>query len=591
MPRTSPSLPISLVAALAITLAVSPPATSVRAGNSPAGVPPREVRAVWITTVAGLDWPSSRDTAVQRATLLAIVERLRAAGFNTIFFQVRGRGDAVYRSSVEPWSAVLTGRQGGDPGWDPLAFILDAAHARGMEVHAWFNTYFVKGGKEPPPATTPAHVITAHPDWVVRSGDQWWLDPGEPAVDRYLLGVAKELVTRYPLDGLHLDYLRYPGRKFDDDRSYHRYGAGLPRDEWRRKNITRFLGRVRAALLETDPLIKLGVAPIGIYRNPAGVRGLESYSDVYQDTHHWTELRLVDYVVPQLYWPVGGANGDPDFGKMAGLWRDETKGCQLYLGIGSYKDEVLEQSERLVAVARSSGSEGHAFFRYSNIAPLLPLRSHAGMALPPVMGWKDSVPPEPPAAVHVSAEGGIRRISWEPPARRDEPGGHFALYRITGAARGEPREETLLAVVPRSARSAADTVDPGMGEVWYAVTSVDRSWNESLPVEFPAPPTASRPGPAATGTIAAGGGVRIGVPLEASGSPALFLPLMLEGRSMVDVSVRPETGGAPVGLFHGEKRAGGHVITLDLSGLRPGRYRCRVVAGMSVGERKVRVRR
>lgn len=591
MPRTSPFLPISVVAALAISMALSPPLTPALAGNFPARAPSREVRAVWVTTVAGLDWPLSRDTALQRASLLAMVERLRAAGFNTIFFQVRGRGDAIYRSSVEPWSAVLTGRQGGDPGWDPLAFILDAAHARGMEVHAWFNTYFVKGGKEPPPATTPAHVITAHPRWVVRWGDQWWLDPGEPAVDRYLLDVAKELVDRYPLDGLHLDYIRYPGREFDDDRSYRRYGSGLPRDEWRRRNITRFMGRVRAALLEIDPLIKLGVAPIGIYRNPAGVRGLESYSDVYQDTHHWTELRLVDYVVPQLYWPVGGANGDPDFRKMAGLWRDETKGCQLYLGIGSYKDEVLEQSERLVAVARSSGSEGHAFFRYTNIEPLLPLLSHAGKALPPVMAWKDSVPPEPPAAVHVSADGWIRRIRWEPPARGDEPRGRFALYRMRGAARREPREETLLAVVPWSVRSAADTVDPGTEEVWYAVTSVDRSWNESLPVEFPVPPTAARPGPASAGTIGVGGGVRVGVPREAHGSTALFLPLMLDGRSMVDVSVRPLTGGAAVGLFRGEKRAGGHVITLDVSGLEPGRYRCRVVAGVSVSERELRVGR
>lgn len=581
-------IPIRFLAALGISLALHVSAVVAQGGSATTGAPPREVRAVWITTVAGLDWPTSRDTAVQRATLLAMVERLHAARFNTIFFQVRGRGDALYRSSIEPWSSVLTGRAGGDPGWDPLGFILDAAHARGMEVHAWFNTYLVKGGKEPAPATKPAHVMNAHPGWVLRSGDQWWLDPGEPGVEAYLVEVARDIVTRYPVDGFHLDYMRYPGRSFGDDATYARYGSGLPRDEWRRRNVTRFLGRIRAAILEIDPLVKLGVAPIGIYRNPAGVRGLESYSDVYQDTHHWTELRLVDYVVPQLYWPVGGANGDPDFGKMADHWRGETRGCQLYLGIGSYKEEVLAQSDRLVALARSTGAEGHAFFRYTNIEPLLPLRSYASLALPPAMAWKDSVAPEPPAALTVSPGGGIRLISWTPPAGGDEPGGWYALYRISGTSSHEPREERLIAVLPSSARSAADTVGPGVDEVWYALTRLDRSWNESHPVGVAAPaasPVAARV-PEREGT-----GVLIGVPREASGTGRFFLPVILDGWSTVDISVRARPEAAYVGLFRGGKRGGGHVITLDLSGFGPGTYRCRVVAGAVVSEREIRVGR
>ena len=352
--------------------------------------------------------------------------------------------------------------------------------------------------------------MNEHSEWVVRSGDQWWLDPGEPGVERHLLDLARDIVTRYPVDGFHLDYLRYPGRSFDDARTYNRYGGTTRRDKWRRENITRLLGRIRAALLEIDPLVKLGVAPIGIYRNPAGVRGLESYSDVYQDTHHWTELHL-DYVVPQLYWPVGGANGDPDFTTMAGLWRDQTR-LPALPGIGSYKDEVLEQSERLVGVARSTGAEGHAFFRYTNIEPVLPLRAHAVMALPPVMAWKDSVPPDPPAALNVSPDGGIRRIRWEPPSSGDEPGGHYALYRMSGATRREPREERLIAVVPSSVRSFADSVSAGGEALWYALTRLDRSWNESLPVEGGGPPTAVVPALARSGT---GGSVRVGLLREA----------------------------------------------------------------------------
>jgi uncharacterized lipoprotein YddW (UPF0748 family) len=592
MKFASGSIVISLFLAASLHARV-PPGRQAGAGGGTAG-PQREVRAVWLTTIAGLDWPLTFDTAAQKASLVRIVERLHAARFNTIFFQVRSRGDAVYRSGVEPWSEVLTGTPGRDPGWDPLAFVIAEAHRRGMEVHAWFNTYLVKGGNGAPPRTTPPHVMTTHPEWARFFEDRWWLDPGEPGVERFIVGVVKDLLARYDVDGLQLDYLRYPGRNFDDDRTYARYGGGRPRDDWRRENITRLLERVAGAVRDVRPAVRLGVTPIGIYRNPHGVRGLESYSDVFQDTYHWIERGLVDYIVPQLYWPIGGGNGDPDFAAMAAEWREQTPGCQLYLGIGSYKDEVLEQSERLVAVARASGAEGEAFFRYSSISPQLPFAAYARPAMPPAMPWRDSVPPAPARALTVSREGRVAHLSWTPPAG-DESEGWYALYRTDRGNATEGPAGLLIAVVPSTVTSWSDTGVAG-DEPGYAVTRVDRGWNESAPTPAPerAIAAAGAPGPVVAAALPAPavGILRVGTPLvPGGGGRRLFLPLILRQPALVDVSLTASAGGDSIGVFREERGAGGHVITLDLSGLRPGVYRCTVVAGGDVGEREVRVGR
>ena len=164
--------------------------------------PKQEVRAVWITTVNGLDWPKSTDPAEQQRSLREMVMKLHSAHFNTIFFQVRGRGDALYRSSLEPWSDILTGTLGKDPGWDPLQFVIDEAHARAMEVHAWFNTFYVRSGKGEIPPSKPRHVALEHPDWVQTVDGQSWLDPGLPAVRNFLLRVGMEIVRNYDVDGV-----------------------------------------------------------------------------------------------------------------------------------------------------------------------------------------------------------------------------------------------------------------------------------------------------------------------------------------------------------------------------------------------------
>jgi len=555
------------------------------AATPPGDAPRREVRAVWLTTVGALDWPSTTDTALQRRSLGEMIDRLASAGFNTIFFQVRGRGDAVYRPGLEPWSHVMTGTPGADPGWDPLEFAIAGAHARGMELHAWFNTYFVRGVTAPPPPTRPPHVINAHRNWVRRYGNDWWLDPGEPGVGEYLAAVAMDIATRYDIDGLQMDYIRYPGRSFGDDATYKKYGDGAPRDRWRRENVTALLARLKEELRRRAPAVKLGVTPIGIYRNPPGVRGLESYSDVFQDSYEWVRRGIVDYVAPQLYWPIGGGGPDPDFSGMVREWRRETPGRHLYAGIGSYKPEVLAQGTRPVEVARAEGADGEAFFRYGSLGENLPLGDvYSAPALPPAMPWKDGTIPDPPESVRVvTGADGSPRLRWSLPASSADC--RFAAVYAHDPGDDHPR---LLAVLP----AGVDGFPLGSAEKQgrtYAVTLVSRSGMES-PTAGTSPATAAATLPETVPGAGRPGALRVGVPAKASGSRIFFIPYSIRKGGRVTVLLTGPGSSAPVRLFEGERGPGGYVLSVDMSRFGAGEYRCSVRLNGDEAGRDFRVR-
>ncbi|HLB01034.1 MAG TPA: family 10 glycosylhydrolase [Bacteroidota bacterium] len=578
-----------------------PWALGAAAGDSAASSAPsapadngREVRAVWIATVGGLDWPSTYDTARQRASLAGMIDRLSRAGFNTVFFQVRGRGDAVYRPGAEPWSHVMTGVPGADPGWDPLAFAVAEAHAHGMEIHAWFNTYLVRGVKTPPGPTVPPHLINAHRDWVRLYGDQWWLDPGDPEVERHLTGVALDIVSRYDIDGLQMDYIRYPGKSFDDDATYKKFGRGLPRDRWRRENVTGLLTRIKDELGRRAPAVKFGVTPVGIYLNPRGVRGLESYSDVFQDSYDWVRRGIVDYVAPQLYWPIGGDGRDPDFSEMVREWRRESPGRHLYAGIASYKPEVLAQWTRPVEVAREAGADGEAFFRYGNLEGKLPLGEvYSRLALPPPMRWKDSTVPAPPESLRVAtAADGVSRLSWRVSSPR-EICRFVAVYRIEESEGGTARDERLIAVLPREITEYSDPPAPGRGARYsYAVSVVSRSGIESPPAGTGPALAAGKVGPAlASPPAEAGTRLRVGIPSRARGISTYFIPFTIASGGRVTVSVADPSSAELLRVFEGEKPPGGYVVSVDMSGFGEGRYRCSVRAGGDRIEREILIRK
>jgi uncharacterized lipoprotein YddW (UPF0748 family) len=456
-----------------------------RAGG-PYPYPKREVRAVWLTTVGGLDWPRSYDVAEQKRSLHEIVDKLGAANFNTIFFQVRGRGDAMYRSSYEPWSAQLTGTLGKDPGWDPLQEVIRLAHERGMEVHAWFNTFIVKNREGRSSESYPRHIVSAHPEWVHETQDEWWVDPGIPAVRAYTLNVALEIVKNYDIDGFHFDFMRYPEKIFNDGSTYRLYGNNMPKAEWRRQNIDRFVAAFYDSATQYKPRLRIGSAPIGIYRNVNGFNGLQSYDNVYQDSREWLRQGKQDYIVPQIYWAIGRTNSHPDFVRVARDWSENTLGRDVYTGLGVYKSEVAIQVPALIDTTRALGFHGSSFFRYEFIAQQLNVGGrYRFRSLQPVMPWKDSIPPNAPQHLHIKTlvDDEIR-LEWSapPPAKDGDTAMYFNIYRSAVQPVDIEDVRNLIGTLKGNSLSYVDAIEhPSSAKYYYAVTAMDGGYNESAP--------------------------------------------------------------------------------------------------------------
>jgi uncharacterized lipoprotein YddW (UPF0748 family) len=447
--------------------------------------PKREVRAVWVTTAAGLDWPKSLDRREQQRGLQSIVQKLRRAHFNTVYFQVRARGDAYYRSRYEPWAENLTGTLGKDPGWDPLQFLLTEAHAAGIEVHAWFNVYKIRG-PQPVKPSIPPHPSLAFPAWVREVDGEAWLDPGTPAVRMYLEDVALDLIRTYDLDGINFDFLRYPGREFQDNESYARFGRGMARDEWRRMNITRFVKEFYEKAATVKPMLKIGCAPLGVFDGDSGIGSAGSYHDYYQDAPGWLRAGIMDYVSPQIYWNLGSSPGDPDFALLARRWTAAGGGKHVYTGIAAYKPEVLKEVPQQIDSARSAGASGQAFFRYENIQTFERLyRRYDSPALIPPMAWKDAIPPEAPTGLMAAEVAtNVFRLTWTPPVRAGDgdTARYYAVYRSVSPAISFTSPSSIVAVASNPLPSWVDTVSSPSGLSYtYAVTAFDKGNNESEP--------------------------------------------------------------------------------------------------------------
>ena len=279
---------------------------------------PREFRAAWIATVANIDWPSEPGLPVdrQKAELRRMLDQAAALNLNAVIFQVRPHADALYDSPHEPWSYYLTGKQGRvpNPSYDPLRFAVEAAHERGLELHAWFNPYRA-GHPADTSALAPSHVSNTHPEWVRQYGDYLWLDPGVPAARDHTHRVIMDVVQRYDIDGVHFDDYFYPypsyadGASFPDSASWARAqknGWTGSRGDWRRHNVNRLVRRLYRSIKSTAPQVKFGISPFGIWRpdHPPGVVGFDAYAELYADARRWLREGWVDYITPQLYYRI-----------------------------------------------------------------------------------------------------------------------------------------------------------------------------------------------------------------------------------------------------------------------------------------------
>src|SRR5579871_3371768 len=309
-----------LLSAVLVLLGLPLLPMSGNANDTPPPVP-REFRGVWVATVANIDWPSKPglSTDQQKAEMLAILDKAAQLKLNAIIFQVRPGCDALYDSRLEPWSEYLTGQMGRAPDsyYDPLAFAVEEAHKRGLELHAWFNPYRARHA-EAKSSISPDHVSQMHPDLVKQYGRSLWLDPGEKAVQDYSLSVILDVVRRYDIDGVHIDDYFYPYKEtdaqnkvlpFPDDASWQKYvqsGGTLSRDDWRRQNVDTFIERLYKGVKEVKPWVKFGISPFGIWRPgyPAQVKGFDAYQELNADSRKWLRNGWLDYWTPQLYWKI-----------------------------------------------------------------------------------------------------------------------------------------------------------------------------------------------------------------------------------------------------------------------------------------------
>ena len=339
----------------------------------------RELRGVWISTVNNGTWPSKTalGASAAKAELLTIFDALALAHMNTVFFQVRPESDALYASALEPWSRFLSGVQGTDPGWDPLAFAVAEGHARGLEVHAWVNPY---RGLANAAVTAAANHVTRTLSkfaYVYGTPAVVWMDPGAPEVRAHIIAVLRDIVKRYDVDGIHFDDYFYPypnGTPFPDASSYALYtdaGGVLSLGDWRRDNVNTLVREASVMIAAERPDVRFGVSPFGIYRpgTPPGITGLDAYDAIYCDPVKWMAEGWVDYLVPQLYWP--STKQGQEFGKLVTWWAGLAKGGRsVFAGhdlslLGTSPAWPLDEFRtemKLSRAERPRGLRGNVFF-------------------------------------------------------------------------------------------------------------------------------------------------------------------------------------------------------------------------------------
>ncbi|MEU1127193.1 family 10 glycosylhydrolase [Streptomyces sp. NPDC005899] len=343
------------------------------------------MRGMWISTVANVDWPSRSGltAAAQQAELTGHLDRAVDRRLNAVVLQVRPTADALWPSPYEPWAQCLTGVQGKDPGWDPLGTAVVEAHARGLELHAWFNPYRVANHTDPSRLVAD-HPARVHPDWVVPYGGKLYYDPGLPEVREFVQDAMLDAVSRYAVDAVHWDDYFYPypvaGEEFDDDDTFARHGGGFAdRAAWRRDNIDRLVRETSARIKETRSGVRFGISPSGVWRNkatdPLGSdtsAGVQTYDDLHADTRKWVKEGWIDYIAPQIYWEIGLAAAD--YAKLVPWWAQTVRGTGvgLYVGEALYKagdpaqsaawQDPAELSRHLTLAADHPEVGGHLFF-------------------------------------------------------------------------------------------------------------------------------------------------------------------------------------------------------------------------------------
>jgi uncharacterized lipoprotein YddW (UPF0748 family) len=464
----------------------------------------QEFRAAWIATVANINWPSKPglSTAQQQQEAIDLLNLLQRLNFNAAILQIRPQADALYKSSLEPWSYFLTGAQGKapDPYYDPLEFWVEAAHDRGLELHVWLNPYrahHTSGGEE-----SATSIVKAKPELVVKLKDgQYWMDPSKKEVQDHSAAVVRDIVKRYDIDGVHFDDYFYPyesyngGADFPDEESWNAYlktGGKLTRGDWRRASVNTFIERVYKEIKAEKKYVKFGLSPFGIWRPgyPESIEGMDQYDKLYADAKLWLNKGWIDYFSPQLYWTVNAQK--LSFPVLLGWWQSEnTKGRHLWPGMniglgGDDKnvDEVINQI--MITRGMMPNSKGALHWSIAALVKHEKLRQglldgpYQKQALVPTSDWLDNKAPQKPI-VTIAPKDSLWQIRWNHPEANDVfkwvvyfKYGEKWSYKIMN--RKDAMLETLVAI---NRGTSKDKIPLAA----FGVTAVDRTGNESEFVE------------------------------------------------------------------------------------------------------------
>ncbi len=468
--------------------------------------PKREFRAAWIQSVNGQF--RGMPTEKLKQNLIGQLNSLQKAGINAIIFQVRPEADALYASRLEPWSRSLTGVQGKapEPYWDPMQFMIDECHKRGMEFHAWINPYRTKTTLKSELA--PNHVYNIHPEWFVTYGDQLYFDPALPESRRHICMVVSDIVSRYDVDAIHMDDYFYPypikGKDFPDDASFARFGGGFSnKGDWRRSNVNVLIKKLHETIREIKPWVKFGVSPFGIYRNessdPLGskTKGLQNYDDLYADVLLWAREGWIDYNIPQIYWHIG--HPVADYETLVKWWARNTENRPLFIGQSVMntvqnadpKNPSINQLPRKMALQRAyqtiGGScqwpasaviENAGKYRDALIAEY-----HKYPALPPVFDFMDNEAPGKVRKVKpIWTEDGYI-LFWTAPKYKEEMNRavQYVVYRFDAKEKVNIDDPSHIVAITRDNFYKLPYED-GKTKYRYVVTALDRLHNESKSV-------------------------------------------------------------------------------------------------------------
>ena len=468
--------------------------------------PKREFRGAWIQAVNGQF--RGIPTEKLKQTLIDQLNSLQGAGINAIIFQVRPEADALYASQLEPWSRFLTGVQGQAPSpyWDPMQFMIDECHKRGMEFHAWINPYRVKTSLKS--ELSPNHLYNIHPEWFVTYNNQLFFDPALPESRRHICMVVADIVSRYDVDAIHMDDYFYPypakGMDFPDDASFARYGGGFTnRADWRRSNVNILIQKIHETIRGLKPWVKFGISPFGIYRNekndPLGSKtnGLQNYDDLYADVLLWARNGWVDYNIPQIYWQIG--HPAADYETLVKWWAKNTENRPLFIGQSVMntiqnadpKNPSMNQLPRKMALERAYQTIGGScqwpasavVENAGKYRDALVQEYHKYPALVPVFDFMDDKAPGKVRKVKkVWTEDGFM-LFWTPPKAKDEMDRavQYVVYRFGDKEKVNIDDASHIVAVTRNNFYKLPYKD-GKNKYRYVVTALDRLHNESKSV-------------------------------------------------------------------------------------------------------------